>query len=228
MGLLQTYLLLYNAASALAWAHILAATITTIWSAHANGDVADWGTTAAAVWRAVGDEVRVVQTVAALEIVHAVLGIVRSPVVNAVMQAAARMWLLWAITPHWPASHGQIGCVLMVLSWSLAEVPRYTFYAFNVIGRVPSSIVYLRYTLFLVLYPAGFTGEVMTMLSTLPAMKASGLAIRLPSPFTVDIPYYVMAFALAVLYAPGLFIMYAHMLRQRRRALGKDAKPKSS
>ncbi|KAJ0403782.1 hypothetical protein ATCC90586_003774 [Pythium insidiosum] len=145
------------------------------------------------------------------------------------MQAAARMWLLWVITPHWPASHQQLGCVLMVLSWSIAEVPRYTFYALNVVGHVPSFIVYLRYTLFLVLYPAGFTGEVMTMLSALPSMKASGRALRLPGPVAMDVPYYVIAFALAVLYAPGLFVMYAHMLRQRRRALGSGGKkPKTS
>lgn len=44
----------------------------------------------------------------------------------------------------------------MVVSWSLVEVPRYTFYALNLyISQVPYPIFFLRYSLFFVLYPTG-------------------------------------------------------------------------
>jgi very-long-chain (3R)-3-hydroxyacyl-CoA dehydratase len=53
-------------------------------------------------------------------------------------------------------------------SWGIVEVPRYTFYAMNLIGQVPSFLLFLRYHLFMVLYPSGVAGEVLCMLSALP------------------------------------------------------------
>ena len=48
---------------------------------------------------------------------------------------------------------------LMAGSWALVEVPRYLFYAANlVMKRVPYPLFFLRYNLFMVLYPSGITG----------------------------------------------------------------------
>lgn len=76
----------------------------------------------------------------------------------------------------------------MVGSWALVEVPRYLFYAVKevtekvipkvqcrFIHQVPFPLFWLRYNLFVVLYPSGITGEIFQILCYLPALKQQSM-----------------------------------------------------
>jgi very-long-chain (3R)-3-hydroxyacyl-CoA dehydratase len=156
MGVVNLYLLAYNGFSAVAWGYILYLGVSTIWPGVASGH--DWPTIGLATWQVVEHPLRIVQTLAVLEIVHAALGVVRSPVGSTLAQVTARMWVLWCALVLCPPSRAQLGLPLLVLSWSIVEVPRYTFYALNLYNAVPSPLFFLRYHLFMVLYPMGFLG----------------------------------------------------------------------
>ncbi len=80
---------------------------------------------------------------------------------------ASRIFCLWAIADLSPQVYGHWGFTMMVTSWSLVEVPRYLFYAVNLIGTVPSPLFFLRYHLFMVLYPTGVLGMTAQHLSPL-------------------------------------------------------------
>ena len=55
-----------------------------------------------------------------------------------------------------------------MIPWSITEVVRYLFYTCNLTMKtVPYPIFYLRYSLFMVLYPAGITGEVFQMITSM-------------------------------------------------------------
>lgn len=56
-------------------------------------------------------------------------------------------------------------------SWALVEVPRYAFYAMNLLGSVPYPLFWLRYSLFAILYPTGITGELGCMYYSLVDLK---------------------------------------------------------
>ena len=58
----------------------------------------------------------------------------------------------------------------MVLSWSLTEVVRYSFYACSLLvpGREPRPLLFLRYTLFYILYPTGASSEALLMFASFP------------------------------------------------------------
>lgn len=56
----------------------------------------------------------------------------------------------------------------MVLAWSVTEVIRYSFYAFTLLGGVPYPLLWLRYTLFYILYPIGAGSEASLIYATLP------------------------------------------------------------
>ena len=56
----------------------------------------------------------------------------------------------------------------MVFAWSLTEVIRYSFYAFNLVGKNPYVLLYLRYTTFYILYPLGASSEAFLIYATLP------------------------------------------------------------
>lgn len=69
--------------------------------------------------------------------------------------------VLWGMVHVAPPSQVQMGFALMVASWSLVEVPRYAFYIVKLLGgdeAMPYWLKWLRYSLFIVLYPTGITG----------------------------------------------------------------------
>ena len=109
-------------------------------------------------------------------------------------------------------------------SWSLVEVPRYAFYAINLVCTPAYWMKFVRYSLFLVLYPSGITGEVLSVLAALPAIAARGL-FRYPMPNRLNFSFDYECFTWFILatYVPGSYIMYTYMLSQRKKQLAAPA-----
>lgn len=59
----------------------------------------------------------------------------------------------------------------MIVAWSMTEVLRYYFYAVSLYGRPPQAVVYLRYTLFFILYPLGAGSECWLVYLAIPAAE---------------------------------------------------------
>jgi very-long-chain (3R)-3-hydroxyacyl-CoA dehydratase len=93
----------------------------------------------------------------------------------------------------------------MLLAWSITEVVRYSFYAFQLLfGEAPFISLWTRYTFFYLLYPVGAGSEFMCVWNALP--------------YSAGITYMVLITACCV-YPPGFYVMYTHMIKQRRKAL---------
>ena len=71
----------------------------------------------------------------------------------------SRLWVVYAIMLLSPTVSNSPYCALATLSWCLVEVPRYAYYATNILHITPKPLLWLRYSLFGVLYPTGITGE---------------------------------------------------------------------
>ena len=84
----ELYLILYNAACAVGWAYVFLLTLTEL----------QRGAPASALWLSVREPLTLVQSAAALEVVHALLGVVSSPVLTVAMQVSSRLILLWCYT----------------------------------------------------------------------------------------------------------------------------------
>lgn len=136
----------------------------------------------------------------------------------------SRVWTLWAVMNVSPESQTSIFFTLAATSWALVEVPRYLFYALNLIGAVPYPLFWLRYSLFAVLYPTGITGELGCMyLSIFDLRKGQDLN---------EIPLQTFALMVAIglvilSYVPGSPKMYLHMVKTRRKQF-KELKEKSA
>ncbi|KAK3295820.1 tyrosine phosphatase-like protein [Chaetomium fimeti] len=194
----KAYLILYNAASAVAWATILGRVAVVLgWKG------------APFVPLVVDNFARITQTFAIMEVVHALTGVVPAPVFTTAMQVASRLFLMWAVCFPFPQLNVNIFYSTMLCAWSLTEVMRYSYFALKQINAVPAWLHWLRYSAFLVLYPVGISSEVAM---TLAAMwgPAADLASWYPMALT----------AVLAAYGPGSAILYAHMLKQRRRYLG--------
>ncbi|KAF7585232.1 hypothetical protein BBP40_011612 [Aspergillus hancockii] len=219
-GLTKVYLLAYNAASFTLWA---TCTLRGVYLLATNPPADIPAIFNDIYWPLLATT----QTLAVLEILHSLLGIVRAPLTTTAMQVASRLLLVWGIMFLFHeqgdgqgivgASSGAVkvgdyaflGCLS---AWGVTECIRYFFFALQVLGAgVPSFLSWLRYNTFYVLYPLGITSEcVMVVTALKPAAEFSPL-------------YRWFLIAVLGIYVPGSYILYTHMIAQRKKALKKRA-----
>ncbi|OJA09882.1 hypothetical protein AZE42_10391 [Rhizopogon vesiculosus] len=153
------------------------------------------------------------QSFAALEIIHVFLGLVRSPLPTTVIQVSSRLILVSGIVERFPHTHSSPLYTTMILAWALTEVPRYAYYTLSLAGcSVPIWLTWIRYSTFYILYPIGAGSEALVMLSTIPEWSGGRWAAW-------GLEDWVKA-GLVVIWAPGLWVMYAHMMHMRHRVFG--------
>jgi len=196
----RAYLLVYNAASAAAWA------FCTLRAA----SLAVAGAGAGEVYPEIQRTLLAAQTAMLLEVAHSALGLVPSPVATVAVQVGSRIFVVWGHLHFVPECQRHWSLMFIVLSWGVTEVVRYLFYFSALLGAVPYPLFYLRYSLFVVLYPSGIAGELLQVL------VGMGAHWRAASPLW----YRASAVAL-LLYVPGSPLMILNMWANRRRSFGK-------
>jgi len=119
----------------------------------------------------------------------------------------------------------------MCLAWCLVEIPRYTFYAVNLVMEVPFFLKWIRYSLFYILYPMGITGELCCIYNSLGYLQTNQVGVlTMPNSWNFSYQHYYAVVAAALLYLPGSPFLYMHMIVLRTKQLAgkpKDAKPKA-
>ena len=137
----NAYLLTYNALSAALWAGVLYQTLTIgtheVNNARKAGMLYGGGSSIPnAIYRGLGSGkvygkleayTRIVQSLAGVEVLHSLFGIVRSPLLTTLMQVASRFLLVWGIAS--PATFGKVAghspsYSSMLVAWSVTEVIR--------------------------------------------------------------------------------------------------------
>lgn len=112
------------------------------------------------------------------------------------------------------------GLPLALLAWSVTEIIRYGYYAFNLLGSVPSILVFLRYTTFIALYPIGVTGELLCFYwAQSYAQKEKVWSVEMPNKLNFTFSYLYFLWFVMLLYIPLFPQMYLHMFAQRKKVL---------
>jgi len=211
-GLAQAWLLLYNVGQVAGWSSIGYSIIVEM-CASGNYKI---------LYHIVEKQLLIFQTAAVLEILHAATGLVRSNPILTTFQVFSRVIVLWGVIYPIVKVQINLGCALLLFAWTITEMIRYSYYSFTLLGYLPSVLNYLRYTLFIVLYPIGVTGELLCIYRALPIVKETDLfSLHLPNKWNFSFEYYYVllgTFPLYVLLFPQL---YFHMFKQRSKALGK-------
>ncbi|ODA79982.1 hypothetical protein RJ55_02940 [Drechmeria coniospora] len=190
------YLVLYNILSATAWSVILGRTVALCVLRGPQ-----------VVYEDIGEWTKWTQTVAIVEILHSLLGVVRAPVFTTLMQVSSRLLLVWAIVDSFPFLAFSPFYSSMLIAWSVTEVIRYSYFALNLSGLRPAFLTWLRYNTFFVLYPVGIFSECsLIYMATVPA------ALRNPLEK-------VALYGVLFIYVPGAYVLYTHMMAQRRKVM---------
>ena len=220
----QKYLVAYNAVCLFLWSIITLRAIFLIPTLAALGKLEG-------LLDALFPFLKWTQTIALLEVVHAAVGLVRASPITTAMQVASRILVVWVVLEMFPqivltkniygrptagSTSGPIAFAGILLAWGITEIIRYGFFVWKaaISDKVPNTLTWLRYNTFFVLYPIGISSECMLMyLALAPAANQQ---------MKVDILLKIVLF----IYIPGSYILYTHMMAQRRKVLkgkGKSA-----
>ncbi|OHT04104.1 Very-long-chain (3R)-3-hydroxyacyl-[acyl-carrier protein] dehydratase PASTICCINO 2 [Tritrichomonas foetus] len=137
----------------------------------------------------------IVQTIMLLDIIHAVLKIVRGNIFATILQVLSRIYVVWMILPSQESPN--LFNYLMFTAWSFAEIIRYQYYNHK---NAKGVLLFLRYNAFIILYPIGvLLGEIPLIYQN---YQATGFVFQI--------------FVLS-LYVPFFPYLYIHMLKLRKK-----------
>eukprot|EP00927_Polykrikos_kofoidii_P072974 TRINITY_DN6905_c0_g1_i1.p1 TRINITY_DN6905_c0_g1~~TRINITY_DN6905_c0_g1_i1.p1 ORF type:complete len:787 (-),score=138.14 TRINITY_DN6905_c0_g1_i1:49-2409(-) len=249
------YLLFYSLYQSVGWGSILAT-------------VAATGGPTLGLWDDVGPKVTFFQHLGLMEVVHAALGMTRSSPVMTFAQIFSRVMLVALLHGSSSLRQSNsVFIFTMLAAWSLADFTRYVYYAFGQLREVatnargvavamkfmkvasvekaddpvfniPYPLVWLRYSLFLVLYPLGVFSEMscirLSMDSILrdPVLGASELPSNGLSSWTLTtmrsvfsgMSYWSTLGTLYSAYVVGLPALFLMLLAARKKQLQPAAK----
>jgi len=220
-GLKDIYLVTYNSLCCIGWACVWVLAVQSLSTNLSTNSLSVWEALAN-VYEPVHQVLFYSQCAALLEIVHAAVRLVRSPVLVTAMQVMSRIVALFALVNSTRAQN-QWGAGLMILSWASVEVPRYAFYVAALITgdatkKTPFPLFWARYSLFAVLYPSGILGEITVFL-------AAASDATFVEKFTIAAAVYYNTI-LPIIYFFGSPFMIFNMMGNRKSAFKKRfAKP---
>lgn len=164
----KQYLVLYNLVSLILWISLLLRMAATIF--YTSGSALEFlggskltapSSNIAPIYASSGNFAKWIQTLALLEVVHSLVGLVRAPVMTTAMQVASRLLLVWGVVGMFGNSmltasstlletrgmrNNQLAYFGMLIAWSITECIRYLYFVFFLgSGHVPASLSWLRY-----------------------------------------------------------------------------------
>ncbi|CAD7969094.1 unnamed protein product [Amoebophrya sp. A25] len=221
---LKYYLVLYNAVQTIGWSVILAKVVEAV----IRGGFAGL----ASSWVSAGPLVVTMHYVMLLEILHSVLGLVRSNPVTAAIQVYSRLQV--CIILKYSGNNPALLTGVMLLAWSITEAIRHAYLASNLL-QLPSYLLkWCRYSFFFVLYPMGVSGELGSLAASWQDVQEWPLDRNSFDTWLINCAKTIIGvsgnsmFLLYAIYAPGLAFLYTHMISQRGKALGGGASAKKS
>lgn len=86
------------------------------------------------------------ETFTVMEVIHAVIGLVRAAPATTALQVAGRNTIVWAITRNYPeVGFRDTAYSLMLMAWSAADAIRYFYFTLQEgTGSVPAGLTWLR------------------------------------------------------------------------------------
>lgn len=160
------------------------------------------------LWERCSLVISLFQTYQLVEVLHAAIRFVPSSPIQTFIQILSRLMLVWGILVPLKDARYSVGVPLLLIAWSIAECTRYFYYGFNVYNAAPYLSTWLRYTLFIVLYPMGVSGELITMYHALPVIRRDKfLTFSLPNSFNISFyyDYFIILFMLSYVHCKYMF-----------------------
>ncbi|XP_034445140.1 very-long-chain (3R)-3-hydroxyacyl-CoA dehydratase [Hippoglossus hippoglossus] len=158
------------------------------------------------------------QILASVEVLNAAFGVVKTGVVPTLIQVVGRNFILFIIFGSLEEMHHQPVVFFVFYLWSGIEIFRYPFYMLGCCNTEWENLTWLRYTIWIPLYPLGVLAEAVAVIQSIPIFYESKLfSIPLPKAIGTSINFSYVLYVYLVLMVLGLFINSRHLYKQRKR-----------
>lgn len=169
-------------------------------------------------FHAISDVMFFCQILAAVEVLNAAFGVVRTGVIPTLIQVVGRNFILFIIFGSLEEMHQQPVVFFVFYLWSSIEIFRYPFYMLGCFNTEWKTLTWLRYTVWIPLYPLGVIAEAVAVIQSIPIFdKTKLLSISLPKAIGTSISFSYFLYVYLVLMFLGLFINFRHLYKQRKR-----------
>ncbi|KAK6309427.1 hypothetical protein J4Q44_G00208900 [Coregonus suidteri] len=160
------------------------------------------------------------QILASVEVLNAMFGVVETAVVPAFIQVVGRNFILFIIFGSLDEMHNKAVVFFVFYLWSSIEMFRYPFYMLGCIDTEWKTITWLRYTIWIPLYPLGVLAEAVAVVQSISVFDQSRL-FSIPLPKALGLGSSVSFSYVLYIYLPlmviGLLINVRHLYKQRKK-----------
>ena len=178
----------------------------------------------AETYNTVGNAMKFIQLLQFMEVMHPMFGYTKGNPLVAFLQVAGRGFILFCMIEAEPRMQTKPVVFYVFLVWSLVEVFRYPYYITQLLNVEIPFLTWLRYTIWMPLYPLGFLCEGIIVLRNIPYFEETErFTVSLPNSwnFSFHFPTFMRLYLL-LLSIPGMYTMMSHMNKTRFKKLGRS------
>ncbi|XP_063170398.1 very-long-chain (3R)-3-hydroxyacyl-CoA dehydratase 3 [Candoia aspera] len=167
-----------------------------------------------------GDMMYFCQMFTFMEIVNALIGLVRAPLTTVCFQIFGRNFVLFIVLGSVEEMQSKAVVFFIFYIWSMVEIFRYPYYMLSCIDIEWKILTWLRYSVWMPLYPLGILAEAVAVIQAIPIFNSTGrFSFTLHYPLNITIPFSVFLQLHLVFLFLAPFILFRHLYKQRKRHL---------
>lgn len=210
LGLKKSYLFMYNLVQFLGYSWVFVNMTVRLFILGQDSFYDTFHTTA--------DIMYFCQMMAVLEVINPLLGLVKTGAFPAMIQVAGRNVILFVVFGSLDEMQNKPVVFFVFYLWSTIEIFRYPYYMLACISTEWKMLTWLRYTIWIPLYPLGVIAEAVAVIQSLPIFDETRLfSLTLPEMLGNSLSFsYTLQLYLVFMFL-GLFINLRHLYKQRRR-----------
>ncbi|XP_055983926.1 very-long-chain (3R)-3-hydroxyacyl-CoA dehydratase 3 [Sorex fumeus] len=176
-------------------------------------------------FHSVADMMYFCQMLSLVEPINAAIGVTSSPLLPALIQLLGRNFILFFIIGSMDEMQNKAVVFFVFYMWSAIEIFRYPFYMLACVDMDWKVLTWLRYTVWIPLYPLGCLAEAVAVIQSIPLFNESGrFSFTLPYPLKIRVRFSLFLQIYLIMLFLGLYINFRHLHKQRRRRYGHKKK----
>lgn len=172
-------------------------------------------------YEAVGTIFKLMQMFQFLEVMHPMFGYTSGSALVPFLQNSGRSFILFAMIECESRMQTKPVVYYLFIMWSSIECIRYPYYLSQLFKVELGILTWLRYTIWIPLYPLGILCEGIICLRNIPYFEETGrLSLAMPNTlnWTFDMTTFLRIYLLFVM-LPGTYVMMGHMAKVRAKKL---------
>ncbi|XP_003701348.1 3-hydroxyacyl-CoA dehydratase 2 isoform X1 [Megachile rotundata] len=174
-------------------------------------------------YAAVGNAMKFIQLLQFLEVLHSLFRYTKSNTLMSFIQVGGRAFILFCMIEAEPRMQTKPVVFYLFHVWSMVEIFRYPYYITQLLKIEIPFLTWLRYTIWMPLYPLGFLCEGIIILRNIPYFEETQrFTISLPNSwnFAFHFPSFLRIYLL-IFCLPLIYMLMSRMNQARYKKLGK-------